>query len=140
MDEETQAERVKQSVLNTLSHLQESMPSPKLHDVANSPYQSSPRTSDLSFASSYKFEKAPEDPVNHLELPDVASVATQMRTAAIMLTQLDSSTGSKLSKDEIASIKARIIDNMQVMEETTLDDRDLSLSRALRVSESWKTI
>ncbi|AOW01122.1 YALI0B02376p [Yarrowia lipolytica CLIB122] len=129
MDEETQAERVKQSVLNTLSHLQESMPSPKLHDVANSPYQSSPRTSDLSFASSYKFEKAPEDPVNHLELPDVASVATQMRTAAIMLTQLDSSTGSKLSKDEIASIKARIIDNMQVMEETTLDDRDLSLSK-----------
>lgn len=124
MDEETAAEKVKLSVLNTLSHLQQEVASPKLHDVANSPYQASPRTSDLSFASSYKFEK-PEEPVHHLELPDVTSIATQMRTAAIMLTQLDSSTGTKLSKDEIASIKARIIDNMQAMEETTLDDRDM---------------
>lgn len=68
----------------------------------------SPRASDLSFSSSYG--------VSASQSVDVTDLASQMRTAAIMLTQLDGAGGSKLPRDEVANIKAKIIANMQSME------------------------
>lgn len=89
----------------------------------------SPRASDLSFSSSYR-SSSPAVPGSdpHVPLPsssnqsgafDVTDIATHMRTAAIMLSQLDAG-GSKLPKDEIASIKSKIIASMQAMEEHTI--------------------
>lgn len=75
---------------------------------------SSPRASDLSFSSSYAINTSISNPV------DVTDLATQMRTAAIMLTQLDGSGGAKLPRDEVANIKAKIIANMQSMEDHSI--------------------
>ncbi|CAN6664400.1 phosphatidylinositol 4-kinase Pik1p [Trichomonascus vanleenenianus] len=81
---------------------------------------SSPRASDLSFSSSYP-TSIPSTPtmMNHNQGSfEVTDLATHMRTAAIMLTQLDAG-GSKLPKSDISAIKSRIIASMQSMEEHT---------------------
>ncbi|KAK9241048.1 kinase-like domain-containing protein [Lipomyces kononenkoae] len=79
----------------------------------------SPRTSDLSFASSYQYSRT-TTPVakSNTELNDIA---VHMRTAATMLAQLDVAQGMnggpRLAKDEIHQIKSRIISSMQHLEE-----------------------
>ncbi|KAK7207772.1 kinase-like domain-containing protein [Myxozyma melibiosi] len=89
---------------------------------------SSPRSNDLSFASSYPVTRASSIPVpkNTSELNDIA---VHMRTAATMLAQLDLAQGQsqahqiRLPKDEIQQIKQRIIQSMQVLEEqSTFED------------------
>ncbi|ANB12800.1 1-phosphatidylinositol 4-kinase [Sugiyamaella lignohabitans] len=79
---------------------------------------SSPRASNLSFSSSYVSPASSSSNNNNIDITDLA---THMRTAAIMLTQLDGANGSKLPRDEIASIKAKIIANMQSMEDHTMN-------------------
>lgn len=88
----------------------------------------SPRASDLTFSSSYGSPMSASNPnlphntptaVSHPNAFDVTDIATHMRTAAIMLSQLDAG-GSKLPKDEITSIKSKIIASMQAMEEHTI--------------------
>lgn len=49
------------------------------------------------------------------EQDDIASLVVQMRTASVVLAQLDSAEGAKLPKADIAAIKAKIINNMQAM-------------------------
>lgn len=70
----------------------------------------SPRSSDLSFAPAYSFPIA--DP------PDIDELVTQMRTAAVMITQLDNT--NVLPQKEVARIKAKIAASMQSMEEHTM--------------------
>ena len=86
---------------------------------------SSPRTSDMSNGnamglgiSSTMFPTT--NRIQATEQPDVSALATHMRTAARMLTQLDSSEG-KRPKDEVAAIKARIISSMQTLEEQSFN-------------------
>lgn len=91
----------------------------------------SPRASDLSFASTYS--SGPSTPTlsssstftqshntnnnnSNVSFGDVTDIATHMRTAAIMLSQLETDS-SKLPKDQVAAIKSRIIASMQAMEE-----------------------
>ncbi|KAI9762982.1 MAG: Phosphatidylinositol 4-kinase pik1alpha (PI4-kinase)(PtdIns-4-kinase) [Chaenotheca gracillima] len=52
--------------------------------------------------------------------PDISALATHMRTAAQMLSQLDSSS-SKRPRDEVAAIKAKIIASMQTLEESNFN-------------------
>ncbi|ODV98013.1 hypothetical protein PACTADRAFT_47835 [Pachysolen tannophilus NRRL Y-2460] len=65
------------------------------------------RSSELNFQSNYK-------------LSDISNsnndLATQMRIAAVMLTQLDSSS-NQLPQDETAAVKARIISSMQALQD-----------------------
>lgn len=77
-----------------------------------------PRTSDLPmsrsvspspFASAAGRSQAPDQ-------PDFSALATHMRAASSMLSQLDLSS-SKRPKAEVAAIKARIIASMQSLEE-----------------------
>ena len=72
----------------------------------------SPRSSDLSFSPAYSLPIPGSD--------DISDLATHMRTAAIMITQLNGPGSSKLPKEEVERIKARIIASMQSMEEHTI--------------------
>ncbi|KAI9843627.1 MAG: Phosphatidylinositol 4-kinase pik1alpha (PI4-kinase)(PtdIns-4-kinase) [Sclerophora amabilis] len=54
---------------------------------------------------------------------DISALATHMRTAAQMLSQLDSSS-SKRPKDEVAAIKAKIIASMQNLDEQNFNSED----------------
>lgn len=65
------------------------------------------RNEDLSFLSHYKLEDG-ESPNSYL--------VTQMRIAAVMLTQLDSSS-SQLPQAQTAAIKARLIASMQALQD-----------------------
>ena len=56
---------------------------------------------------------------------DVTALATHMRTASQMLTQLDSTT-SKRPKAEVAAIQAKIIASMQTLEEQSFTVEDQS--------------
>ncbi|KAK9366467.1 kinase-like domain-containing protein [Lipomyces kononenkoae] len=80
---------------------------------------SSPRTSDLSFASSYQFSRTSVPVAKSSN--EMNDMAVHMRTAATMLSQLDLAQGpnggTRLSKDEIQQIKSRIISSMQHLEE-----------------------
>lgn len=49
--------------------------------------------------------------------PSISDLATQMRTASIILAQLDGREGAKLPKSDIAAIKARVIANMQAFQD-----------------------
>lgn len=82
----------------------------------------SPRSSDLSFSPAYSL------PIP--ESNDITDLATHMRTAAIMITQLDGTGANKLPKEEIARIKARIIASMQEMEEHTIYRSDIMAGEA----------
>lgn len=81
---------------------------------------STPRTSDME--NSRSNSPAPRKmvvPIHRTQAadqPDFSALATHMRTAAQMLTQLDNS-GSKRPKAEVAAIKAKIIASMQSLEE-----------------------
>lgn len=72
----------------------------------------SPRSSDLSFSPVYMTPTRRDNDVDQ-----ITDLATHMRTAAVMITQLES---SKLSKEEIERIKKGIIGSMQSMEEHTI--------------------
>lgn len=97
--------------------------------LSESKQSNSPRASDLTFSSSYgspmttgsnsNLHHTTPTAVSHPNAFDVTDIATHMRTAAIMLSQLDAG-GSKLPKDEITSIKSKIIASMQAMEEHTI--------------------
>jgi hypothetical protein len=52
--------------------------------------------------------------------PDFSALATHMRTAAQMLAQLDAS-GVKRPREEVAAIKAKIIESMQELEEQSFE-------------------
>ena len=56
---------------------------------------------------------------------DVTALATHMRTASLMLTQLDSTT-SKRPKAEVTAIQAKIIASMQTLEEQSFTVEDQS--------------
>jgi hypothetical protein len=55
--------------------------------------------------------------------PDFSALATHMRTASQMLTQLDSTSG-KRPRSEVAAIRAKIIASMQSLEEQSFDIDD----------------
>ncbi|ODQ65219.1 hypothetical protein NADFUDRAFT_83264 [Nadsonia fulvescens var. elongata DSM 6958] len=81
---------------------------------------------DITFGSASTYSKS-----QFPSSTDVSGIATQMRTAAIMLTQLESTASTRLSKSEISSIRDRIIANMQAMEEmTVLADFDVVVGGA----------
>lgn len=82
----------------------------------------SPRSSDLSFSPAYSLPIAEANNINDL--------ATHMRTAAVMITQLDGAGSQKLPKEEVARIKARIIASMQSMEEHTIYRSDIMAGEA----------
>lgn len=75
-------------------------------------YSASPRSSDLSFSPVYMTPVHRGD-----DIDQITDLATHMRTAAVMINQLE---GSKLSKEEIERIKNKIISSMQSMEEHTI--------------------
>ncbi|KAI9841692.1 MAG: Phosphatidylinositol 4-kinase pik1alpha (PI4-kinase)(PtdIns-4-kinase) [Thelocarpon superellum] len=77
---------------------------------------STPRTSDASRGDANPLRSSSTQRPPTSEPPDFSALATHMRTAAQMLTQLDSS-GSKRPRDEVAAIKAKIIASMQTLEE-----------------------
>lgn len=86
------------------------------------PEGNSPRSSDLSFSPAYSL------PIT--ESNDITDLATHMRTAAVMITQLDGAGSNKLPKEEVARIKARIIASMQSMEEHTIYRTDIMAGQA----------
>lgn len=97
----------------SLSSLTSSLPSSFFTAVNGGLSQTtaSPRSSDLSFSPAYMTPVPPK-------ADEVDELATHMRTAALMINQLDESAGnSTLSKDEIQGIKNKIIASMQSMEE-----------------------
>ena len=55
-----------------------------------------------------------------VDQPDFSALATHMRTASQMLTQLDATSG-KRPKQEVAAIRAKIIASMQSLEEQSFD-------------------
>ncbi|ODV92462.1 hypothetical protein CANCADRAFT_87083 [Tortispora caseinolytica NRRL Y-17796] len=115
-----------------------SMPGADRSELYRDVRSNSPRSSSLSFSSSYPTHRR-VTPRSHAEVTDVA---TQMRTASIMLAQLDGPSGSKLPKDQVASIKARIISSMQDYEEHSIfSDIDLLGSEAgdRRTENDFKT-
>lgn len=63
----------------------------------------------------------PKETLPTPDTPDIPALATHMRTAAQMLAQLDVS-GSKLSRQEVETIKAKIITSMQNLEEQSFGD------------------
>ncbi|KAI9889314.1 MAG: Phosphatidylinositol 4-kinase pik1alpha (PI4-kinase)(PtdIns-4-kinase) [Vezdaea aestivalis] len=80
-----------------------------------------PRTSDMSGRSASPGPQTSIPPHKivrsaTIDQPDVSALATHMRTAAHMLTQLDAS-GSRRPREEVAAIKAKIIASMQTLEE-----------------------
>lgn len=84
--------------------------------------ENSPRSSDLSFSPAYSL------PITGDE--DISDIATHMRTAAVMITQLDGAGANKLPKEEVARIKAKIIASMQSMEEHTIYRTDIMAGEA----------
>lgn len=86
------------------------------------PEGNSPRSSDLSFSPAYSL------PIP--ESNDISDLATHMRTAAVMITQLDGAGAHKLPKEEVARIKARIIASMQEMEDHTIYRTDIMAGEA----------
>lgn len=105
--------------LNSNSHLSNSLGTSGSHtamsslNISNSVHNSaSPRASDLSFSTVYFTPVQPADDTDKID-----DLATHMRTAAIMINQLEN---SKLSKSEIERIKQKIINSMQTMEENTI--------------------
>lgn len=84
--------------------------------------ENSPRSSDLSFSPAYSL------PIETNE--DITDLATHMRTAAVMITQLDGAGANKLPKEEVARIKAKIIASMQQMEEHTIYRTDIMAGEA----------
>ncbi|CCH43783.1 phosphatidylinositol 4-kinase [Wickerhamomyces ciferrii] len=70
--------------------------------------QEEERASDLNFQSNYHF--------NVSDNVDTSDLATQMRIAAVMLSQLDGAT-STLPVDQSTAIKARIISSMQSLQD-----------------------
>lgn len=74
----------------------------------NVPIINEERTPDLNFSSHYNF--------NLSETSDPSDLATQMRIAAVMLSQLDSTTNT-LPVDQTTAIKARIISSMQSLQD-----------------------
>lgn len=71
----------------------------------------SPRPSDLSFSSNYFSLEADTD---------INEVASHMRTAAVMLNQLDSAASGLHNSQEVSQIKAKIVASMQSMEDHTV--------------------
>jgi phosphatidylinositol 4-kinase len=84
--------------------------------------ENSPRSSDLSFSPAYSLPIAGDE--------DISDIATHMRTAAVMITQLDGAGANKLPKEEVARIKAKIIASMQSMEEHTIYRTDIMAGEA----------
>lgn len=84
--------------------------------------ENSPRSSDLSFSPAYSLPIAGGE--------DISDIATHMRTAAVMITQLDGAGANKLPKEEVARIKAKIIASMQSMEEHTIYRTDIMAGEA----------
>lgn len=80
----------------------------------NNGFTASPRSSDLSFSPAYM------TPLQNFQNDEIDELAARMRTAAVMINQLESAGGAKLSKEEVERIKSRIISSMQSMEEHTV--------------------
>ncbi|KAF2086532.1 phosphatidylinositol 4-kinase-like protein PIK1 [Saccharata proteae CBS 121410] len=82
---------------------------------------STPRTSDIDTSRANspiprKMTLPLSNKTQGPDQPDFSALATHMRTAAQMLAQLETS-GSKRPRNEVASIKAKIIASMQSLEE-----------------------
>lgn len=87
-------------------------------------YSASPRSSDLSFSPTYL------TPVPNTNSDEIDELATRMRTAAVMINQLETAGGAKLSKEEVDRIKNRIILSMQSMEDHTIYQPTVSFGAA----------
>lgn len=98
--------------ISTQENLSASLSSISKYSSMISSETSSPRSSNLSFSPAYSLPIPEPD--------DITELATHMRAAAYMITQLDSAGGSKLSKVEVERIKARITASMQSMEGHTI--------------------
>ncbi|RDL37424.1 Protein kinase-like (PK-like) [Venustampulla echinocandica] len=85
---------------------------------SSTPRPTSPGPSRKMTLPSYGRSRAPDQ-------PDFSALATHMRTASQMLTQLDS-TGAKRPKSEVAAIRAKIIASMQSLEEQSFETEDPS--------------
>ncbi|KAK9463374.1 kinase-like domain-containing protein [Lipomyces oligophaga] len=114
-----------------------STPIPSDNEQSNgndTPQSVSPRSTELSFSSSYKHTRSDSIPMprNADELNDMA---VHMRAAATMLAQLDVAANSntstaRLSKDEVQGIKSRIVHSMQMLEDqVSFNDIDIPATR-----------
>lgn len=74
------------------------------------------RGSNLNFSSRYHFETGGEAQNAKSDKVEPEDLATHMKIAAVMLTQLDNPT-STLQSDQSAAIKARIIESMQSLQD-----------------------
>jgi hypothetical protein len=85
---------------------------------------STPRTSEMSSRESGDpARKKSSLSIGKVQVPDqhdFSALATHIRTAAMMLAQLDAS-GSKRPREEVAAIKAKIIESMQELEDQNFD-------------------
>ena len=84
---------------------------PRTSDIPNS-RSASPGPGALGYGTYSSFKT---------DQHDLSAMATHMRTAAQMLTQLDIS-GAKRPKQEVEAIKAKIIASMQTLEEQSFND------------------
>lgn len=82
----------------------------------STPYGSDSPISRTSNPGLKKLSGSSKDRSLPLDQPDISALATHMRTAAQMLAQLDVS-GSKRPKQEVESIRSKIIASMQNLEE-----------------------
>ncbi|KAH8878564.1 phosphatidylinositol 4-kinase PIK1 [Thozetella sp. PMI_491] len=87
------------------------LPTPRSSAGASTSRSSSPPIRKMTF---------PNPRNSSVDQPDFSALATHMRTASQMLTQLDATSG-KRPKHEVAAIRAKIIASMQSLEEQSFD-------------------